>query len=83
LGPRIAKVHVKEYSRKLRDEKGPRAGFEIELHKGDSNWPAVVAALDAVRYAGWITSEQRRTPGLSDPEWFAQLAAQMDRIIAL
>jgi sugar phosphate isomerase/epimerase len=45
--------------------------------------PAVVAALDAVRYAGWITSEQRRTPGLSDPEWFAQLAAQMDRIIAL
>lgn len=83
LGPRIAKVHVKEYSRKLRDEKGPRAGFDIELHKGDSNWPAVVAALDAVRYAGWITSEQRRTPGLSDPEWFAQLAAQMDRIIAL
>ena len=83
LGPRIAKVHVKEYSRKLRDEKGPRAGFDIELHQGDSNWPAVVAAFDAVRYAGWITSEQRRTPGLSDPEWFAQLAAQMDRIIAL
>ncbi|MFM9032062.1 MAG: hypothetical protein ACKOTF_15590, partial [Opitutaceae bacterium] len=65
------------------DETGPRAGVAVDLHQGDSNCPAVVAALDAVRYAGWITSAQRRTPGLSDPEWFAQLAAQMDRIIAL
>ena len=30
LGPRVAKVHVKEYSRKLRDTKGPRAGFDVE-----------------------------------------------------
>jgi hexulose-6-phosphate isomerase len=81
LGPRIAKVHIKEYSRKLRDEKGPRAGFEVELHAGDSDWPAVMAALDTVGYAGWIISEQRRTPGLTDPEWYAKLSAQMDKII--
>src|SRR5690606_20016721 len=31
LGPRIAQIHVKEYSRKLRDEKGPRAGFQVDL----------------------------------------------------
>ena len=83
LGKRIAKVHIKEFSRKLRDEKGPAAGFQAELHTGDSDWPAVMAALDAVGYTGWITSEQRRTPNLSDAEWFSRLAEQMDRIIEI
>jgi L-ribulose-5-phosphate 3-epimerase len=82
LGPRIAKVHVKEYSRKLRDEKGPRAGFRTELFTGDSDWPAVMAALDAIGYSGWLISEQYRTPDLSDADWLARLAGQMDKIIA-
>lgn len=82
LGPRIAKVHIKEYSRKQRDQKGPRAGFEVELHEGDSDWPAVMAALDEVGYKGWLISEQRRTPNLSEAEWYAHLSAQMDKIIA-
>lgn len=82
LGPRIAKVHIKEYSRKLRDKEGPYAGFRTELHTGDSDWPAVMAALDAIGYRGWITSEQYRTPNLTDAEWFARLSAQMDKIIA-
>jgi L-ribulose-5-phosphate 3-epimerase len=83
LGSRIVKIHVKEYSRKLRDKEGPYAGFRTELFSGDSNWPAVVSALDAVGYSGWLISEQYRTPGLSDPEWLKNLAGQMDRIIAL
>lgn len=82
LGARIAKVHVKEYSRKLRDKEGPYAGFKTALHTGDSDWPAVMAALDAIGYSGWLISEQYRTPNLSDPEWFSALSAQMDRIIA-
>lgn len=82
LGPRIAKVHIKEYSRKIRDKEGPYAGFRTELHTGDSDWPAVMAALDAIGYRGWITSEQYRTPNLTDAEWFARLSAQMDKIIA-
>lgn len=82
LGPRIAKVHIKEYSRKLRDKEGPYAGFRTELHTGDSDWPAVMAALDAISYRGWITSEQYRTPNLTDSEWFARLSAQMDQILA-
>jgi hexulose-6-phosphate isomerase len=83
LGPRIAKIHVKEYSRKLRDKEGPYAGFKAELFSGDSNWPAVTAALDSVGYSGWLISEQYRTPGLSDAEWLKTLSTQMDRIIAL
>jgi L-ribulose-5-phosphate 3-epimerase len=82
LGPRIAKVHIKEFSRKIRDKEGPYAGFRTELHTGDSDWPAVMAALDAIGYRGWITSEQYRTPNLSDAEWFTRLSAQMDKIIA-
>ena len=83
LGPRIVKIHVKEYSRKLRDKEGPYAGFKAELFSGDSNWPSVVSALDAVGYSGWLISEQYRTPGLSDADWLKTLAGQMDRIIAL
>src|SRR5439155_24614053 len=35
LGKRILKVDVKEYSRTLRDQKGPGAGFNVELGEGD------------------------------------------------
>lgn len=82
LGARISVVHLKEFSRKLRDEKGPRAGFQVELLAGDSDWPAVMAALDAIGYTGWVISEQYRTPNLTDAEWLAKLSAQMDQIIA-
>jgi hexulose-6-phosphate isomerase len=82
LGPRIAAVHIKEFSRKIRDEKGPRFGFQTELFTGDSDWPAVMAALDAVGYSGWLISEQYRTPNLSDADWLARLSAQMDKILA-
>jgi hexulose-6-phosphate isomerase len=82
LGSRIAKVHLKEFSRKLRDEKGPTAGFQTDLMAGDVDWPAVMAALNAAGYAGWVIAEQYRPPNLADAEWYARLAAQMDRILA-
>lgn len=83
LGPRIVAVHVKEYSRKLRDEKGPRAGFQAELLTGDSDWPQVMAALDGIGYNGWMLVEQSRPPGLDDAAWLAGLVAKMDEILAL
>lgn len=83
LGPRIVQVHVKEYSRKLREERGPRAGFQVHLHEGDSDWPAVMPALDAIGYSGWIIVEQgHRDPGQSDADWLSHLVQGMDRIIA-
>jgi len=83
LGPRIVAVHVKEYSRKLRDEKGPRAGFQAELLTGDSDWPQVMAALDGIGYNGWMIVEQSRSPGLDDATWLAGLVTKMDQILAL
>jgi hexulose-6-phosphate isomerase len=82
LDSRIAAVHVKEYSRKLRDEKGPREGFKVELLAGDSDWPEVMAALDATHYSGWIIAEQYRPPNLSDAAWLSGLTAKMDDILA-
>ena len=82
LGSRIVAVHVKEFSRKLRDEKGPRAGFKVELLAGDSDWPAVMAALDATNYSGWLIAEQDRAPNLTDAAWLAGLTEKMDAILA-
>lgn len=82
LGPRIAAVHVKEFSRKLRDEKGPREGFKVALTEGDSDWPAVMAALDAANYSGWLIAEQYRPANVTDADWLLELTAKMDKILA-
>lgn len=83
LGSRIVQVHVKEYSRKLRDERGPRAGFQVDLHEGDSDWPAVMPALDDIGYTGWIIVEQgNRKPDQTDAAWLSLQVQGMDRIIA-
>lgn len=82
LGPRVVQIHVKEYSRQLRDTRGPRAGFEVELGAGDSDWPAVLRALREVGYRGWMIAEQWRPPGQSDAEWLGSLSRQMDTVLA-
>jgi hexulose-6-phosphate isomerase len=64
------------------DEKGPGAGFKVDLFEGDSDWPKVLAALDEVGYAGWMITEQYRPPGLEDAAWLAQLSAKLDAVIA-
>lgn len=81
LGPRIVQVHVKEFSRKLRDAQGPRAGFNVDLLEGDSDWPAVMTALDAIGYQGWLIAEQWRAPNLTDAEYLQKLSAKMDAIL--
>jgi L-ribulose-5-phosphate 3-epimerase len=52
LGARIARVHFKDYRRAV----GTADGF-CDLLSGDVDWPAVMRALHAARYAGWIAAE--------------------------
>ena len=52
LGSAIRRVHVKDYRRAV----GTTDGF-VELFSGDVNWPAVMGALRASGYAGWLTAE--------------------------
>jgi len=58
LGNRIARIHIKEFSRKIADTKGKFAGFGVRLTEGDVNWAAVMKALDDTAYQGWATIEQ-------------------------
>jgi hexulose-6-phosphate isomerase len=81
LGPRIAAVHVKEYSRKLRDETGPYSGFNVELLHGDSDWPAVMKALDEIGYTGWLITEQGAPRDLPPQEFLDHLSRKLDQIL--
>src|SRR5690348_2344283 len=58
LGKRIQKLHIKEYSRKKRDEQGLWKGFDVPFLEGDNNWPAIMKALDDIAYKGWGIAEQ-------------------------
>lgn len=82
LGKRIVKVHVKEYSRTLRDTRGPLAGFEVDLLEGDNDWPTVMSAFDEIGYEGWMISEQFRPDGFDDASWLNHLSQKMDQVIA-
>ncbi len=79
LGKRIAKVHIKEYSRKLADKQGKGAGFNVKLLEGDVNWPAVMEAFDAIGYNGWTTIEQ---PGGDTMEGLKDLCDRLIKIDA-
>lgn len=77
LGPRIAKVHIKEFSRKIADKQGKGAGFEVKLQEGDVNWSAVMKALDDIGYKDWTTIEQ---PGGDTPEGLKDLCDRLKKI---
>ncbi len=79
LGKRILKLHIKEYSTKLRDEKGAGAGFGVNLLEGTNNWPAIMAALDKIGYSGWGIAEQG---GGGSPEGLKDLSDRMTKIFA-
>lgn len=78
LGKRIAKVHIKEYSRKIADTQGKSAGFKANLLEGDVNWPAVMKALDETGYRSFATIEQ---PGGDTPEGLKDLCDRLGRIL--
>ena len=53
-----------------------------KLLDGDTNWPAVMKALDDAGYSGWGISEQPPNQA-ADVESAHDLAQRMDRIFAL
>lgn len=79
LGKRIAKLHVKEYSRQKRDKEGPYKGFEVALLEGDNNWPAIMKALDDIGYNTWAITEQG---GGDTPQGLKDLSDRLSKILA-
>ena len=78
LGKRIAKIHIKEYSRKIADTQGRSAGFNVKLREGDINWSAVMKALDETGYLGWANIEM---PGGDTPEGLKDLCDRLKLIL--
>jgi hexulose-6-phosphate isomerase len=79
LGHRIAKVHIKEFSRQIADKQGKGAGFGVKLQEGDVKWPAVMKALDDIGYNNWTTIEQS---GGGTPEGLKDLCDRLKSIHA-
>ena len=79
LGKRILKLHIKEFSRKKRDDQGLWKGFDVPFLEGDNNWPSVMKALDEIGYQGWGIAEQG---GGDTPEGLQDLSQRMTKIFA-
>jgi hexulose-6-phosphate isomerase len=79
LGPRIQKLHIKEYSLAKRDKTGPSSGFDVKFLEGSNDWPAIMKALDEVGYQGWGIAEQ---PGADSPEGLKDLSDRMTKIFS-
>jgi hexulose-6-phosphate isomerase len=77
LRKRLAKVHIKEFSKKLAATQGNSAGFKVNLLEGDVNWQKVMKSLDDIGYSGWTTIEQ---PGGNTPEGLKDLCTRLGKI---
>ena len=79
LGPRIVRIHVKDFTSKLA---APGAHVERpKLLDGETDWPAVMNALDRAGYQGWAISEQPASQA-ADVQTAHELAERMDRIFS-
>jgi L-ribulose-5-phosphate 3-epimerase len=80
LGKRVVRIHIKDYSAKP-PEAGARSSARPKLLDGDTNWPAVMRALDGAGYSGWAITEQpgNQTATVAEAR---DLTARMDRIFA-
>ena len=79
LGRRVEKLHIKEFSRKKRDNEGLWKGFDVKLLEGDNDWPAVMKAVDDIGYHGWAITEQG---GGDSPEGLKDHADRLAKILA-
>ena len=74
LGPRIVKVHLKDFNF---DGRGGRFAWK-PIGEGDIDWPEVRRALHEIGYAGYVTTE---VDG-GDAAHLKDVAARVDRFLA-
>lgn len=80
IGKRIVRIHVKDYATAPAGGKA-KASVRPKLLEGETNWPAVMSALDRAGYIGWGISEQPANQSATVEE-ARDLAQRMDRIFA-
>jgi hexulose-6-phosphate isomerase len=74
LGPRIAKVHLKDFSL---DRTNSKFTWK-NVGEGDIDWPEVRRALAEVKYNGFVTTEVNG----GDAAYLTDLAGRLDRFLA-
>ena len=77
LGPRIRRVHFKDYKLSARAEQGRFT----DLLKGDVNWKAVMSALVRTGYRGFVSPEIGYDK--ERPEQLKEVSRQLDTILGL
>jgi hexulose-6-phosphate isomerase len=78
LGPRIAKVHLKDF--KL-DRPNGRFNW-VNLGEGDIDWVEVRKAFADIDYDGWTTTELSAPAGGGDAAYLKDVSARVDRFLA-
>jgi hexulose-6-phosphate isomerase len=81
LGRRIVRIHIKDFSAKP-SEPGAKGNARPKLLDGDTNWPAVMRALDEIGYSGWGISEQPANQA-ADVATARDMVQRMEKIFAL
>jgi len=76
LGPRIHRVHLKDYRLSDRFEQGKF----VDLLEGSVDWPAVMGAFRDTDFRGFLTPEM--SPN-GDPDQLHKISAAWDRIVAM
>jgi hexulose-6-phosphate isomerase len=74
LGPRIVKIHLKDFSF---DGRNGRFTWK-NLGEGDINWPEVRKALGEINYRGYVTTELDR----GDAAYLKDVSTRVDRFLA-
>ena len=79
LGPRIGKIHIKDFSLEKAEINNLAKGFSVKIGDGDCDWAVVRQALVDIRYSGWATAEVRG----GDRAYLADVATRMNRVLGL
>jgi len=74
LGPRIAKMHLKDFNF---DRRNGRFAWK-NLGEGDINWPEVRRALTDIKYNGYVTTELDG----GDAAYLKDVSTRVDRFLA-
>lgn len=78
LGPRIRKVHLKDFKGGPGLFGGVGSGHFVNLREGSINWPEVRKAFAEIGYTGWMTTEL----GGGDEAYLRDVSARFDKILA-
>jgi hexulose-6-phosphate isomerase len=80
LGPRIGRIHVKEFSRRKADAEGRWKGFDVPLTEGEVNWAEVMKEARKSYRGQWFTTEQGSS---RTPDELTGLSRRLDRILSM